>query len=84
MWNLERNDTDELTKQKGTHRLKKPIYGCWGEGIVREFGKVKYTLLYSKWITNKDLFLEHMDLFSMLYASLHRKGFEGEWIPVCV
>ena len=26
-----------------------------GEGIVREFGKVMYTLLYSKWITNKDL-----------------------------
>jgi len=25
------------------------------EGIVREFGKVMYILLYSKWITNKDL-----------------------------
>ena len=25
-----------------------------GEGILREFGKVKYTLLYLKWITNKD------------------------------
>ena len=25
-----------------------------GEGIVREFGKVKYTLLYLKWITHKD------------------------------
>ena len=27
----------------------------WGEGIVREFGIDKYTLLYLKWITNKDL-----------------------------
>ena len=27
----------------------------WEEGIVREFGKVMYTLLYLKWITNKDL-----------------------------
>ena len=25
------------------------------EGIVREFGMVMYTLLYLKWITNKDL-----------------------------
>ena len=27
----------------------------WGEGIVREFGKVMCILLYSKQITNKDL-----------------------------
>ena len=27
----------------------------WEEGIVREFGKVVYTLLYFRWITNKDL-----------------------------
>ena len=26
-----------------------------GEGIVREFGIDMYTLLYFKWITNKDL-----------------------------
>ena len=25
------------------------------EGIVRDSGKVMYTLLYLKWITNKDL-----------------------------
>ena len=25
------------------------------EGIVRDFGKVMYTLLYSKWVTNKKL-----------------------------
>ena len=25
------------------------------EGIVRNFGKVLYTLLYLKWITSKDL-----------------------------
>ena len=27
----------------------------WREGIVREFGIDMYTLLYLKWITNKDL-----------------------------
>ena len=44
-----------LTKQKETHRLRKPTYCCWGEGIVRESENVMYILLYSKWITNKDL-----------------------------
>ena len=28
---------------------------CRGEGIVRQFGTDMYTLLYLKWITNKDL-----------------------------
>ena len=52
MWNLKRNDTNELTKQKKTWRMR-----LWllGEGIVREFGMDMYTLLYLKWITNKDL-----------------------------
>ena len=27
----------------------------WGEGIVREFGIDMHTLLYLKWITNRDL-----------------------------
>ena len=31
----------------------------WGEGIVMEFGVVLYTLIYLKWIINKDL-LESM------------------------
>ena len=44
-----------LTKQKETHRLRKQTYSCWGGGIVRDFGKIMYTLQYSKWITNKDL-----------------------------
>ena len=42
MWNLKRNDTNELTKQKETHRLRKRTYGCWGEGIVRKFGMDMY------------------------------------------
>ena len=44
-----------FTKQKETHRLRKQTYGCHGEGVVRDFGKVMYTLLYLKWITNQDL-----------------------------
>ena len=52
-----------LTKKKGTHRLREQTYGCgrargcrgWREGIVREFWMGMYTLLYLKWVTNKDL-----------------------------
>ena len=47
-WNL-------LTKQQETHRLRKQTQGPQGEGIVKDFGKVMYTLLYLKWITNKNL-----------------------------
>ena len=42
MWNLKGKDTNELTKQQKTHRLREWTYGCLGEGrgegIVREFG----------------------------------------------
>ena len=44
-----------LTKQKDLQTRKIRTYGCWREGIVREFGMVMHTLLYSKWITNKNL-----------------------------
>ena len=58
-WNLKRNDTNELTKRKGTRRLREQTYGCWreccGEATVREFGMDMYTLLYFKWITHRDL-----------------------------
>jgi len=47
-----------------------------GEGIVTEFGMDVYTLLYLKWITNKDL----------LYNAWNWMGreFRGEWIHVYV
>ena len=48
-----------FTKEKQTHRPREGTYAYQGEGqrqgIVREFGMDKYTLLYLKWITNKDL-----------------------------
>ena len=55
MWNLKRNDINEFTKQKETHRLRKQNYGFLEEGIVKEFRMVTYTLQYLKWVTNKDL-----------------------------
>ena len=44
-----------LRIQKETHRLRKRTHGCRGEGIVEDFEKLMYTLLYLKWITNKNL-----------------------------
>ena len=43
-----------LAKQRETHRLREYLW-LLGKGIVREFGMDMYTLLYLKWITNKDL-----------------------------
>ena len=67
-----------LTKQNKTHRLRKQTYGCHKEKrIVREFGMVMYTLLYFKWITNKDL------LYSTWNSAQHYldgRGTGGEWI----
>ena len=38
-----------FTNQRETHRLREGTYGYqgeeWGEGIVRELGRVMYTLL---------------------------------------
>ena len=43
MWNLKRNNTDELKKLKETHRLREQTSDCWWEGwrkrIIREFGR---------------------------------------------
>ena len=59
-------------QNRETHRLRIWTYGCWDEGIVREFGKVMYTLLDSKWITSK-----HMELYSVLCGSLDGTGVRG-------
>ena len=56
MWNLkEMIQMNLLINQKETHRLRKRTHGCRRRGIVRDFGKVMYILLYLKWITNKEL-----------------------------
>ena len=56
MWNLKINNTNELTNR--LMDLREQTYG-WeegrGEGTVKEFWTDMYTLLYLKWITNKDI-----------------------------
>ena len=54
MWNLKRNDIDELTQnKKRLTDLENKLMVARGEGIVREFGMDMYTLLYLKWITSE-------------------------------
>ena len=89
---LKRNDTNELTKQKETCSQTKRINlwlpgvgeeGC-GEGIVREFWMVMYTLLYSKQITNKDLLYSTWGFTRCYVAACMGGESGGEWIHVCV
>ena len=44
-----------MNLQKETHKLGEELMLTRGEEIFREFGIDMYTLLYLKWITNKDL-----------------------------
>ena len=44
-----------MNLQKETHKLGEELMLTRGEEIFRDFGIDMYTLLYLKWITNKDL-----------------------------
>ena len=57
------------------HGLKKRAYGCWGEGIVREFGKVRLGL--EKRITDKDVLYTAWNSAQPPCASLDGRGFVG-------
>ena len=53
-----------------------------GEGIVREFGVEMYTLLYLKWIANKDLLYSTWNSAQCYAAAWMGGEFGGEWIDV--
>ena len=86
MWNLKTNDTNELTKQKETRKLREWTYSCkgegWGEGIARGFGMNMYTLLYLRWVTNKDLLSSTWNSAQCYMAAWMKGEFWGEWIHV--
>ena len=54
----------------------------WGEGIVREFGMDRYTLLYLKWMTNKDRLFSTGNSAQCYVAAWMGGGFRGEQIYV--
>ena len=55
-----------------------------GEGMVREFGMVMYTLLYVKWVSNKGLLYSPGDSAQCYVAAWVGGEFGGEWIQVYV
>ena len=65
-----------LKKQKETH------FAEWG-GIVREFGRVISTLLYLKWITNRDLLYSTWNSVQCYVPAWMGDGFEGR-MDVCI
>ena len=54
------------------------------EGIVREFGMDMYTVLYLKWITNKDLLYNTWNSAQCHVAAWMGGEFGEEWIHVYV
>ena len=77
-----------FTKHRETHRLKEQTYGRqgegWEEGIVRECGMDMYTLLYLKWITNKELLYCTGNSAPRHVAAWMGGKFERGWIRVYV
>ena len=55
-----------------------------GEGIVQEFGMDMYTLLYSRWMTNKDLLGSTGNSAQCYVAAWKGGGFREDWIDVYV
>ena len=55
-----------------------------GEGVVREYGINMYTLLYFKWITNKDLLYSTGNSAQCYVAAWMGGESGGEWIHVYV
>ena len=49
----------------------------WGEGMVREFGINMYTLLYLKWITNKDLLYSTGNRPALIHVYVWLSPFAG-------
>ena len=56
----------------------------WGGGIVTECGMDMHTLLYLKWITNKDLVYSIANSHQCYMAAWMEGEFRGEWIHVYV
>ena len=53
-----------------------------GEGIFKDFRMDVYTLLYLKWITNKDLLYSTWNSAQCYVPAWMGKGLGGEWIHV--
>ena len=77
MCGIKRNDTNELTYKRETHRLRECAYGYqgkgWREGIVKEFGVGMYILLYLEEITSRTYCVAQGTLLNVMWQT----GWEG-------
>ena len=58
--------------------------GRMGEWIIRQLGIDRYTLLYLKWITNKDLLYSTENSAQCYVAAWMGRELEGEWKHVYI
>ena len=85
MWNLQRNHTNEIIckTEMDSQTLRMSLWlpgGRMGEGIVRESEMDKYTPLYLKESTNKDLLYSTGNSSQCYMAAWMGREFGGEWI----
>ena len=82
---MKKNDTNVYVHNRLTDFENEIMVGrSRGEGIVREFGMNMYTLLYLKWITNKDPLYSTWNSAQCYVTAWMGKEFGGEWIHVYV
>ena len=75
MWHLK----SFFTKQKETHRLQNEFMVVRvGMGRHRDSGKFMYTLLYLKWIANKDLLYSTWNSAQCYVPAWWEEGLQGE------
>ena len=68
-----------------THKKISNIEKCAvRKRVVREVGMGMYTLLYLKWVTNKDLLYSTWNSAQCYVASWMGEKFGGEWVHVYV
>ena len=73
-----------LQNRKRLTDLENQLMGAGGERIVKDFGKVMYTLVYLKWITKKNLLSSTWNSAQCYVAAWMGGGFEAEHIHVYV
>ena len=76
LWNRKKNDTNELTEQKETHRLREWTYGCQGKVQLENLGWSCHSAIY-KMDLQQGPPVPHRELCSMLCGSLDGMGAWG-------
>ena len=73
-----------LQNRKRLTDLENELMVAQGEEIVKEFGSFRDTLIYSKWITNKDLLYSTWNSTQSHMTAWMGEGFGGQWVHVYV